>query len=92
MTQRKGKSNDETYGISLNAHLQGCIYRAREALWADFQTSVSSAQTPHNPSEKPSQAMVKIEKKYIFAGKEVTSVYLFHSFLYCGTNFLAVRS
>ena len=90
--QRKGKSDDETYGISFNAHLQGCIYRAREALWADFQTSVSSVQTPHNPSEKPSQAMVKIEKKYIFAGKEVTSVYLFYSFLYCGTNFSSVRS
>ena len=90
--QRKGTSNDGIYGISFNAHLQGCIYRVREALWADFQASVSSVQTPHNPSEKPSQAMVKIEKKYIFAGKEVTSVYLFNSFLYCGTNFPAVRS
>ena len=35
---------------------------------------------PYDPSEKPPQTMVKIEKKYLFAGKEVTSVIFFIRF------------
>jgi hypothetical protein len=50
------------------------ISRAREALWASFQASISEVNaTPQ--VEKP---MVKIEKRYLFAGKEVTlSIFIF---------------
>jgi len=47
--------------------------RAREALWVDFQASVS---TPPQKSSEPPQQMVKIEKRYLFAGKEVMSVFM----------------
>ncbi|KZP14650.1 hypothetical protein FIBSPDRAFT_751529 [Athelia psychrophila] len=45
--------------------------KAREALWADFQASVSTPP-PVKPDEAPKT--LKIEKRYLFAGKEVVEV------------------
>ncbi|KII91235.1 hypothetical protein PLICRDRAFT_105952 [Plicaturopsis crispa FD-325 SS-3] len=42
--------------------------KAREALWADFQASVSAPQKSGPPK------LVKIEKRYRFAGEEVVEV------------------
>jgi len=43
--------------------------RAREALWASFQASVSSPQPA--VSRTSQKKMVKIEKRHLFAGEEV---------------------
>ncbi|KIJ63204.1 hypothetical protein HYDPIDRAFT_176221 [Hydnomerulius pinastri MD-312] len=46
--------------------------REREALWASFQASVSTPTPPRE--EGPAKKLVKIEKKYLFAGKHVVDV------------------
>jgi len=43
----------------------------RDALWESFQTSVSSS-TP--PKPEPPKSMIKIEKRYRFAGEDVIEV------------------
>ncbi|KAF8838938.1 hypothetical protein BDN67DRAFT_970819 [Paxillus ammoniavirescens] len=46
--------------------------KQREALWASFQASVSTPTPPKQ--EEPPKNLVKVEKKYLFAGKHVTEV------------------
>jgi len=50
------------------------FFRAREALWADFQASVSafSSNSPARVAVK--EKLVQVEKRYLFAGKEVMYV------------------
>ncbi|KAG6334506.1 hypothetical protein ID866_4577, partial [Astraeus odoratus] len=45
--------------------------KEREALWAAFQASVA---TPTSPKEQLPVQLVKVEKRYLFAGKHVTDV------------------
>lgn len=46
--------------------------KARDALWASFQESVA---TPHVPSQpEPPKEMVRIKKRYRFAGEDVIEV------------------
>ncbi|KAI6121921.1 bucentaur or craniofacial development-domain-containing protein [Pisolithus sp. B1] len=47
--------------------------RERSALWASFQASVSTPTPPPKEQESPAE-LVKIEKRYLFAGKHVTEV------------------
>jgi hypothetical protein len=49
--------------------------RAREALWVSFQASAAadSSKSPHNQSSQQPR-MVKIERKYRFAGEDVIDV------------------
>ncbi|KAG2035971.1 bucentaur or craniofacial development-domain-containing protein [Suillus americanus] len=48
------------------------MYRARDTLWASFQASVA---TPPPPKlEEPPKKLVKIEKRYLFAGKNIAEV------------------
>lgn len=50
-------------------HRSELNYRARDALWASFQESVA---TPHVPSQpEPPKEMVRIKKRYRFAGEDV---------------------
>ncbi|KIM85597.1 hypothetical protein PILCRDRAFT_338624 [Piloderma croceum F 1598] len=46
--------------------------KTRENLWAEFQASVATPP-PSKPDERP-RKMVKIEKRYLFAGKEVLDI------------------
>ncbi|KAI0790392.1 bucentaur or craniofacial development-domain-containing protein [Abortiporus biennis] len=46
--------------------------KAREALWAEFQASVSSPSS--STIQKPQPKMIKVIKKFRFAGEEVTEV------------------
>ncbi|PBK80567.1 hypothetical protein ARMGADRAFT_949500 [Armillaria gallica] len=46
--------------------------QARDALWANFQKSLASASTTPQP-EVPKK-MVKVEKRYLFAGEHVVEV------------------
>lgn len=46
--------------------------KERDALWASFQASVTTPTLPLQ--EHPVQELVKIEKRYLFAGKHVTEV------------------
>ncbi|EGO03457.1 hypothetical protein SERLA73DRAFT_149756 [Serpula lacrymans var. lacrymans S7.3] len=46
--------------------------RDREALWADFQASVSNSTAIK--VEEPPKKLVKVEKRYLFAGKEVVEI------------------
>jgi hypothetical protein len=51
---------------------------AREALWSNFQTSISnvaSASSSSKPFQEPRK--VKIERKYLFAGEQVVLVFFF---------------
>jgi len=50
--------------------------QARAALWADFQTSVSSSsKTPETTAPTlPSPKLVKVEKRHRFAGEDVVEV------------------
>ncbi|KAH7922907.1 hypothetical protein BV22DRAFT_622922 [Leucogyrophana mollusca] len=45
---------------------------ARDALWASFQASVVAP--PPKAQEHPPKKMVKIEKRYLFAGKNIVEV------------------
>jgi hypothetical protein len=55
-------------------------FRDRNALWANFQASVASSKiTPAKAEEKK---MVKIEKKYLFAGEYIT--YVCYNFFVAG--------
>ncbi|TFK41646.1 bucentaur or craniofacial development-domain-containing protein [Crucibulum laeve] len=45
--------------------------KAREAAWASFQ---ALASTPSVTAESASAKLIKVEKRYLFAGKEVTEV------------------
>ncbi|KIK94725.1 hypothetical protein PAXRUDRAFT_827705 [Paxillus rubicundulus Ve08.2h10] len=46
--------------------------KQREALWASFQASVSTPTPP--TQEQPPKNLVKVQKKYLFAGKHVSEV------------------
>ncbi|OBZ79870.1 SWR1-complex protein 5 [Grifola frondosa] len=48
-----------------------CI-RTRDELWAEFQASVAAA--PQRPRSDSETRMVKIEKRYRFAGEDITEV------------------
>ncbi|KAK0482405.1 bucentaur or craniofacial development-domain-containing protein [Armillaria novae-zelandiae] len=50
----------------------GAQKRARDALWADFQTSLASTST--TPQQEVPKKMVKVEKRYLFAGENVVEV------------------
>ena len=45
--------------------------RERDTLWASFQASVAA---PASINEQPVEKLVKIERRYLFAGKHVTFV------------------
>ncbi|KAI6037607.1 bucentaur or craniofacial development-domain-containing protein [Pisolithus marmoratus] len=49
------------------------VCRERDTLWASFQASVSTPTPPPKEQESPAN-LVKIEKRYLFAGKHVTEV------------------
>lgn len=49
------------------------LCRARESLWASFQASVATPPPP-KIEETPIQ-LVKIEKRYLFAGKNIVYVH-----------------
>jgi hypothetical protein len=50
-------------------------FRARDALWASFQASVSETGTQKSKPDTPSEEkMIKVQKRYRFAGEEVTWV------------------
>ncbi|PBK63413.1 hypothetical protein ARMSODRAFT_997097 [Armillaria solidipes] len=46
--------------------------RARDALWANFQKSLASPSTV--PQQEVPKQMVKVEKRYLFAGENVVEV------------------
>ena len=46
--------------------------RERDTLWASFQASVAA---PASINEQPVEKLVKIERRYLFAGKHVTFVF-----------------
>jgi hypothetical protein len=50
------------------------LYRKRDALWASFQSSVNSA--PAQPAAATPINMVKVVKKYLFAGKDIECAHL----------------
>lgn len=56
-----------------NTFMKHWAYRARAALWADFQASVgSSSKTSDDADATPrTKKLVKIEKRHRFAGEEV---------------------
>jgi hypothetical protein len=59
--------------------------RARDKLWAEFQASVAVPPVPSVPEEQPKN-LVKVVKRYRFAGEDVmyVSSYIFSSA--CSTN------
>ncbi|EKM57045.1 uncharacterized protein PHACADRAFT_254571 [Phanerochaete carnosa HHB-10118-sp] len=70
-SEHEGKGSKESHSIITEedeAHKKS----TREALWADFKASLSSPPTA--ATEKPPVQMVKIEKRYRFAGEDVTEI------------------
>jgi hypothetical protein len=55
------------------------VRSASAALWSDFQASVASSSTTRTPLETSGPAkLIKIEKRYRFAGEDVVYVLLSH--------------
>ncbi|KAJ3974942.1 bucentaur or craniofacial development-domain-containing protein [Lentinula raphanica] len=48
------------------------MYRKRKELWKSFKDSVHSSSASELKEEKPK--IVRVEKRYIFAGKEITDI------------------
>ncbi|TFY81169.1 hypothetical protein EWM64_g2840 [Hericium alpestre] len=66
----KRARTDEEREPELTAEQETAKKKEREALWAEFQTS---AATPAKPDKAPKR-MIKVEKRYRFAGEEVIEV------------------
>ncbi|KAK0496485.1 bucentaur or craniofacial development-domain-containing protein [Armillaria luteobubalina] len=51
---------------------EGAQKQARDALWADFQKSLASTST--TTQQEVPKKMVKVEKRYLFAGENIVEV------------------
>lgn len=71
----ENESENKDIGQKLPAEKEEDADRKKErgALWASFQASVSTP-TPPAKEQEPPQELVKIERRYLFAGKHVTEV------------------
>lgn len=69
---RRADGKEEVSFVFLLTIFSISFIRAREALWIDFQAAVSTPQRPEVVESPPK--MVKIEKRYVFAGKEIMLV------------------
>jgi len=75
MADCESESSDESIEVEKPEELKeddADKKKQREALWASFQASVSTP-TPQK-QEEPPKNLVKVEKKYLFAGKHMTEV------------------
>ncbi|TDL19577.1 hypothetical protein BD410DRAFT_791959 [Rickenella mellea] len=69
--ERESKRN-RTKSPDLSEEMIAAQKQARAALWADFQASVSTPPPPKSELAPPK--MVKIEKRYRFAGEDVVEL------------------
>ncbi|KAA1479346.1 hypothetical protein DENSPDRAFT_886667 [Dentipellis sp. KUC8613] len=74
-TKRPRNAGSPTRSPRLTAEEEAAQKKAREELWAGFQASVASTSaTPKPPADANAPEMVKIEKRYRFAGDDVIEV------------------